>query len=61
MPIPTAHDRSLAKIDDLHGCVLIKLRTLQHAGAAGHGVTGLRELLQTYVDQVMALARDDAK
>jgi hypothetical protein len=36
----------------------IKLRTLRHAGDAGHAVTGLRELLQTYVDQVMALARD---
>jgi hypothetical protein len=60
MPIPTPYDRSLGEIDDLHGCVLIKLRTLQHAGA-GHGVTGLRELLQTYVDQVLALARDGAK
>jgi hypothetical protein len=44
----------------LHGCVLIKLRTLRHAGA-GHDVTGLRELLQNYVERVMALAREAVK
>jgi hypothetical protein len=43
-----------------HGCVLIKLRTLRHAGAM-RDATGLRELLQTYVDQMLALVRDVEK
>jgi hypothetical protein len=32
MPVPTQHDRDMAEIDDLHGVVMIRLRTLQHAG-----------------------------
>lgn len=57
MAIPTQFDAQLAEIDDLAGCVMIKLRTLQHAGGS-RDIRGLRELLQTYVDQVMALAQD---
>jgi hypothetical protein len=55
MAIPTKFDAQLAEIDDLAGCVMIKLRTLQHAGAS-RDISGLRELLQNYVDRVMALA-----
>jgi hypothetical protein len=58
MAIPTAFDGQLAEIENAASCVLIKLRTLHHAGGADHDITGLRELLQAYVDQVMALAKD---
>jgi hypothetical protein len=34
MPIPTQHDRDLANIADLHGVMMVRLRTLQHSGAA---------------------------
>jgi hypothetical protein len=60
MPIPTPFDHRLAEIDDLAAAVMIKLRTIRHAGDA-RDVSGLRELLQTYVDQVMALAKDGGK
>jgi hypothetical protein len=36
---------------------MAKLRTIRHAGDACD-LGGLRELLQTYVDAVMALAKD---
>jgi len=60
MAIPTPYDGQLAVIDDLAGCVMIKLRTMQHGGA-NRDISGLRELLQNYVDQVMALAKDGGK
>jgi hypothetical protein len=36
---------------------MIELRTIRHAGDAPD-LGGLRKLLQTYVDAVMALTRD---
>jgi hypothetical protein len=56
-PIPTRFDRKLGDLDDLNGVVMTKLRTIRHAGDACD-LGGLRELLQTYVDAVMALAKD---
>jgi len=55
--IPTKFDGQLAEIDDLAGCIMIKLRTLHHAGANGD-TNGLRDLLEAYVDAVMTLAKE---
>jgi hypothetical protein len=61
MAIPTAFDGKLAEIENAASCVLIKLRTLHHAGGPDGDIAGLRELLQAYVDQVMALAKDGGR
>ena len=62
MAIPTKFDGQLAVIENAASCVMIKLRTLHHAGNGGHrDITGLRELLQAFVNQVMALARDGGR
>jgi hypothetical protein len=58
MPVPTQHDRDMAEIDDLHGVVLIRLRTLQHAGARHVGAS-VREAVEQYVAAVTALAATD--
>lgn len=58
MAIPTAFDHQLAEIENAASAVVIKLRTIHHAGAGHRDVAGLRDLLQSYVDQVMALAQD---
>jgi hypothetical protein len=55
MPIPTQHDRAMAEVDDLHGVVMIRLRTLQHAGAR-RGVAGVRLALEDYATAVLTLA-----
>jgi hypothetical protein len=39
---------------------MIKLRAIRHAGPA-RDLGGLRELLQTYVDAVMTLAKDGSR
>lgn len=57
MPIPTQHDRAMAEIDDLHGVVVIRLRTMRYSGAR-QGAAGVREALREYTDAVMALAED---
>lgn len=61
MAIPTKFDSQLAEIENAANCVLIRLRTLHHAAGANRDISGLRELLQAYVDQVMALARDGGR
>jgi hypothetical protein len=58
MAIPTKFDGQLAEIENAASCVLIKLRTLHHSGGGDRDISGLRKLLQAYVDQVMALARN---
>jgi hypothetical protein len=58
MAIPTRFDGQLAEIDDLAGCVMIKLRTLRHAGMKQPDMGELRELLQRYVDLVINIAKD---
>jgi len=55
MPIPTEHDARLCEIDDLAAVVMIKLRTLQRAGAHGKPET-VREPLRQYVEAVCSLA-----
>jgi hypothetical protein len=55
MPIPTEYDRQLAEIDDLQAVVMIRLRTLRHAGAH-HGAEAVCEALEQYVKAVKALA-----
>ena len=57
MPIPTQYDRDLAEIDDLHGFVIIRLRTLQHGGA-GHNGGDVRQAWEQYTAAVTALVGD---
>jgi hypothetical protein len=47
MTVPTQADRSLAEIDDLHGAVLVRLRTWCHAGPC-RDPARIREALQAY-------------
>lgn len=58
MPIPTQFDRDLAGIDDAASSILLSLRTMRHAAPPDvpRMRAALRERLQGYVDQVMALA-----
>ena len=58
MAIPTKFDGQLAEIEDMAGCVMIKLRTM-HRAKGESDIAGLRELLQQYVDHVMAVAKAD--
>lgn len=62
MPIPTPFDHALAAIDDAAGGIMVQLRTMQHAADRDlpRMRVELRQRLQTYVDEVMALARDGA-
>jgi len=55
MPIPTEYDARLGEIDDLAAAVMIKLRTLQRAGAHGKPET-VKEPLRQYVEAVCSLA-----
>jgi hypothetical protein len=57
MPIPTEYDRKLGEIDDLAGVVMIRLRTLQHAGSRRDGES-VRAALDQYAAAVRALALD---
>lgn len=58
MAIPTAFDGKLGEIDNAATSILTQLRTMNHAAPADlpRLRAGLRERLQAYVDQVMALA-----
>ena len=60
MAIPTKFDGQLAEIDDAASGIMVQLRTMQHAATRDvpNMRVALRERLQSYVDQVMALARD---
>jgi hypothetical protein len=62
MSIPQPFDHDLAGIEDAAGSVLVQLRVMRHAapGDVPKLRTVLRERLQTYVDQVMALADESA-
>jgi hypothetical protein len=51
MPIPTHFDYQLVAIDDLHGCVLGRLRTYHRAGP-DRDPAAIREALKAYVDAV---------
>jgi hypothetical protein len=58
MSIPQPFDHDLAGIDDTAGSVMVQLRVMRHAasGDVPKLRAVLRDRLQTYVDQVMALA-----
>jgi hypothetical protein len=57
MATPTAYNRGLGEIDDLHGVEMIRLRALQRAGAHRDSES-VREAIDRYVAAVRALARD---
>lgn len=48
MTIPTHADRQLDDLENLHGAIMIKLRTWRHAGR--RDAETIRRLLQAYVD-----------
>jgi hypothetical protein len=58
MPIPGPADAALADIEDLSSSIRVKLTTIQFGDPAHRDIAGLRQLLQQYVDMVMAFARD---
>lgn len=60
MAIPTATDHKLAEIDDLHGTVMVRLRTYTHAGA-NRDPRSIREAAQTYVDKVVEFVNADQR
>jgi len=60
MPIPTAFDRHLGEIDDLQAVVMIRLRTMQRAGAR-YDPESVREPLDRYVEAVRAAGGDRMK
>ncbi|WP_315766180.1 MULTISPECIES: hypothetical protein [unclassified Bradyrhizobium] len=59
MPIPTRQDYALRDIENLAANVIVRLTTMRYAPKnTKRDVAGLRELLQQYVDAVMALAHE---
>ncbi|MCK1480488.1 hypothetical protein IVB27_38590 [Bradyrhizobium sp. 197] len=58
MPIPTAIDRSIAEIDDLHNLVLVRLRTWQRAGPNHRDPASIRQALRDYADAVVAVVNN---
>jgi hypothetical protein len=61
MPIPGPIDAAIADIENVAASVLIKLRTMRYAGDSKRDIAGLRDLLQSYVDLCMTMARDGGK
>jgi hypothetical protein len=59
MPIPTKADGDLAAIDDLHGVVLVRLRTW-HRGGPDRDPRSIKEALRQYVDAVVDFTNGDA-
>lgn len=58
MAIPTRFDHELAAIDDMHGSVMIRLRTWRRADPARRDPGAIREALRAYVDAVMKAVND---
>jgi hypothetical protein len=56
MPIPGPADAALADIENAASCIRVKLTTIRYC--ADRDLAGLRQLLQDYVDLVMAFAHD---
>jgi hypothetical protein len=56
VPVPTAQDQALSVINDMAASVQVKLTTMRYSGETERDISGLREMLQEYVDQVMAFA-----
>jgi hypothetical protein len=57
MAIPTRADHDLAEIENLSNAIRGKLTVMRFAGKAPRDFAGLRDVLQEYVDRVMAFAR----
>ena len=58
MPIPTKFDGQLGEIENLAGCITTKLSILHRAGPK-RDATELRELLEEFVNKVIATAKGD--
>jgi hypothetical protein len=60
MAIPGPADAALADIENTASSIRVRLTTLQHGDPSRRDIdiAGLRQLLQDYVDMVMAFARD---
>ncbi|WP_316205386.1 hypothetical protein [Bradyrhizobium sp. SZCCHNS3004] len=59
MAIPTRQDYALREIENLAANVIVRLTTMRYSPKhTKRDVAGLRELLQQYVDAVMALAHE---
>jgi hypothetical protein len=58
MPIPGPADAALADIANTAACIRVKLTTIRYGAEAGRDIAGLRQLLQDYVNLVMAFAHD---
>lgn len=55
MAIPTRFDHELAAIDDMHGSVMIRLRTWRRADPARRDPGAIRDALRAYVDAVVEM------
>lgn len=53
---PDRHDYALGEISNLAASITVKLSIMRHAGDGKRDMKGLRDLLQDYVDRVMAFA-----
>jgi hypothetical protein len=58
MGIPGPADAALSDIENCASSIRVKLTVMRHAGDRDRDIAGLRQLLQEYVDLVMAFARD---
>jgi hypothetical protein len=61
MPIPGPADAVLADIENTASSIRVKLTTIRYGDPAHRDIAGLRQLLQDYVDFVMAFAKDVGK
>ncbi|NPU12048.1 hypothetical protein HL666_14850 [Bradyrhizobium sp. 83002] len=59
MSIPTRQDYALRDVENLAANVVVRLTTMRYAPKnTNRDVAGLREVLQQYVNAVMALAHE---
>ena len=61
MPIPTKFDGEMGEVQDLASGIETQLRVMRHAGSKDvpRMRAALRDALQSFVDKVMATARDE--
>jgi hypothetical protein len=58
MSIPGPADAALSDIENCASSIRVKLTTIQYGDPTHRDIADLRQLLQDYVDLVMAFARD---
>jgi hypothetical protein len=58
MPLPQPEDRKQAEIDDLHACIMTKLRVLRFSGRTERDAADLRQRLQDYADAVVQFVNE---